>query len=131
MPAHQEEDIDPALAALARELGISPADLPSVTARVIGQWREVLPPDVIRRVWQEAAASPEPLHAFRTAAQHVLRLAGRRHSPPIAVSSAGSRPLSPHDLQALAAQDRLVAMSDAEYQAELFRRWQRRRRRSI
>lgn len=114
----------PSLHDLLHELGYSPTDLSPVMARVVMQWLEVLPTSKVASALQEAMASPEPLHAFRQTVQSIL-------CPVEAVTAtqkkkADTRPsVTPsYYLKALAAQDRLEAMSDSEYLDELLRRRQ-------
>lgn len=126
MPAEPEDNLA-ALAAVTNELDISMADLSPVLVRVACQWLEVLPSATVGAALQKAVAADEPLHAFRTEAQSALAL-GRTAARGGATATVPPGQISQSDLSALAAQDRLVAMSDSEYLEELNRRRQQLRR---
>lgn len=105
---------------LLHNLGYLPNDLSPVLARVVMQWLEVLPAKQVASALQVALASPEPLHTFRQSVQLFMHPIKECLTTPKKVVSHCSSP--PDYLSALAAQDRLEAMSDSEYLEELLRR---------
>ena len=127
MPAEHEDTLA-ALAAITNELDISMADLSPVLVRVACQWLEVLPAATIGAALQNAVAADEPLHTFRAEVQSVLLSNKASAATSTTAATSAPKPVTQSDLSALAAQDRLVAMSDAEYLEELHRRRQQLRR---
>ncbi|HHW10298.1 MAG TPA: hypothetical protein GXX29_10015 [Firmicutes bacterium] len=103
-----------AMELLAAELADDAPD--EALAAVVAQWLAVLPKPVIRYALRQVRQSPEPLHDFRAL---ITKIHSGEHR---ITADLPPEPLSQSDLEALKKQDRLEAMSDQEYIAELTRR---------